>query len=96
MSCTEGPGVIGLLAFGAFQTWQATRVAASAKTRAALAARIGKMPLAPLLPRTRAELLWLLVLSVTACYGQSVPGDKEVEQMTIALTSFRRATRLVG
>jgi len=37
-----------------------------------------------------------LVLSVTACYGQSVPGDKEVEQMTIALTSFRRATRLVG
>jgi len=35
------------------------------------------------------------VLSVTACYRQFVPGDKEVEQMTIALASFRRATRLV-
>jgi hypothetical protein len=35
------------------------------------------------------------VLSVTACYRQCVPGDKEVEQMTIALASFRRATRLV-
>jgi hypothetical protein len=31
-----------------------------------------------------------------ACYGEQVPGDKEVDQMTIALASFRRATRLVG
>jgi hypothetical protein len=31
------------------------------------------------------------VLSVTACYGQTVPGEKEVDQMTIALASFRRA-----
>ena len=37
-----------------------------------------------------------LVLSVTACYGQFVPGDKEVEEMTIELASARRATRLVG
>jgi hypothetical protein len=37
-----------------------------------------------------------LVLSVVPCYGQIVPGEKEVDQMTIALASFRRATRLVG
>ena len=35
-----------------------------------------------------------LVLSVVPCYGQSVPGEKEVDQMTIALASFRRATGL--
>ena len=36
------------------------------------------------------------VLSVTTCYGPLVPGEKEVDNMTIALASFRRATRLVG
>ena len=35
-----------------------------------------------------------LVLSVAPCYGQFVPGEKEVDNMTIALASFCRATRL--
>jgi hypothetical protein len=26
-----------------------------------------------------------------SCYGQTVPGEKEVDNMTIALASFRRA-----
>jgi len=35
-----------------------------------------------------------LVLSVTSCYGQCVPGDKEVDHMKIAPCLLSKSSRL--
>jgi len=34
------------------------------------------------------------VLPVASCYGQSVPGDKEVDHMKIALCLLSKSSRL--